>query len=246
MVKSIFRKNLGLKMGSLGPAKTRSKNDPEKRPEEKSEIKLEDSSRQKLLEVATRLFAEQGFSATSTREIAQEAELNISLISYYFEGKEGLYKAVIEDFAHNMRAESERMLAHLDLENLSKEQFSFWMRQLISGMLTMKYSQKDLSLLLHREVIAGLPYAKDVFEQVFSKIAHNLVSVVSKAQEKGIVRPDINPYILFFSLAHSVDQYILMSNRCQTSLQKNLCQLPDEMDQYSEQIYKIFIEGVIR
>ncbi|HJV95918.1 MAG TPA: CerR family C-terminal domain-containing protein, partial [Albitalea sp.] len=41
-----------------------------------------------------RLFATQGFSKTSTREIAEAADANVAAISYYFGDKAGLYRAV--------------------------------------------------------------------------------------------------------------------------------------------------------
>ena len=50
-------------------------------------------SRQRLLMTAMRLFAEQGFARTSTREIALAAGTNIASISYYFGDKAGLYRA---------------------------------------------------------------------------------------------------------------------------------------------------------
>lgn len=50
-------------------------------------------SREKLLLAAMRLFAEQGFATTSTREIALAAGTNIASISYYFGDKAGLYRA---------------------------------------------------------------------------------------------------------------------------------------------------------
>ncbi|MEE1652681.1 CerR family C-terminal domain-containing protein [Brachymonas sp. G13] len=50
-------------------------------------------SRERLLQTALRLFAEQGFSKTSTRAIAQAAGVNISAISYYFGDKQGLYRS---------------------------------------------------------------------------------------------------------------------------------------------------------
>ena len=56
----------------------------------------EAGSREKLLEVAVHLFAQKGLDGVSTRDLAREAGLNISLISYYFGGKEGLYRAVLE------------------------------------------------------------------------------------------------------------------------------------------------------
>jgi AcrR family transcriptional regulator len=209
------------------------------------ESQPEDSSRQKILEVATKLFSEKGFERTSTREIAQESQLNISLISYYFENKEGLYKGVIQEFAHKMREESERIFATLDIEKLDRSTYQGFMHELIFKMLPMKYAFRDMNLLLHREVIEGLPYAQEVFEQVFSIIAEKLVRIIEKAQERNIVRKDIDPYLLFFSMVHSVDQFILMNNRCHTPIQKKMSYLPNRIHEYAEQIFKIFVEGVM-
>ncbi|UUZ52824.1 TetR family transcriptional regulator [Massilia sp. H-1] len=50
-------------------------------------------SRERLLLTTMRLFAEQGFARTSTREIALAASTNIASISYYFGDKVGLYRA---------------------------------------------------------------------------------------------------------------------------------------------------------
>ncbi len=56
-------------------------------------------SRERLLMAAMRLFAEQGFARTSTREIALAAGTNIASISYYFGDKAGLYRAAFTDQA---------------------------------------------------------------------------------------------------------------------------------------------------
>lgn len=52
-----------------------------------------EQSRERLLKSALRLFAEKGYSKTSTREIADAAQANIAAISYYFGDKAGLYRA---------------------------------------------------------------------------------------------------------------------------------------------------------
>lgn len=53
--------------------------------------KIEESPKQQhILDVAERLFAAKGFKGTSVRDIAQEAGVNIAMISYYFGSKEGL------------------------------------------------------------------------------------------------------------------------------------------------------------
>lgn len=48
-----------------------------------------------ILDVAERLFAEQGFEAISVREISKAADINIAMVSYYFGSKEKLYEEVI-------------------------------------------------------------------------------------------------------------------------------------------------------
>ena len=51
----------------------------------------------KIMETAEELFAEKGFSGTSVRDIADAADVNVAMISYYFGSKEKLLEALIED-----------------------------------------------------------------------------------------------------------------------------------------------------
>ena len=51
------------------------------------ETKISDK-RDYILDVAERLFAEQGFEAISIREISKAADINIAMVSYYFGSKE--------------------------------------------------------------------------------------------------------------------------------------------------------------
>ena len=56
-----------------------------------------------MLDVAGRLFATRGFGAVSTREIAKAAAVNLSAISYHFDSKEGLYRAVFEKLVRDLK-----------------------------------------------------------------------------------------------------------------------------------------------
>ena len=53
-------------------------------------------AKERLLEAGIDVFGQFGFNGATTRMIAQAAEVNISAIPYYFNGKEGLYHAVVE------------------------------------------------------------------------------------------------------------------------------------------------------
>lgn len=56
-------------------------------------------TRRRLIEAATRLFADDGFRAVSTRDIARAAGVNPALINYHFGSKEGIFEEVIRSSA---------------------------------------------------------------------------------------------------------------------------------------------------
>jgi len=53
--------------------------------------------RQQILQVATGLFARQGFQGTTTRQIAEQARVNEALLFRHFPSKETLYWTIIEE-----------------------------------------------------------------------------------------------------------------------------------------------------
>ena len=77
-----------------------------------------EETRGRILETALELFAASGFEGASTRTIAERANVNLPAIQYYFGSKEGLYRAVVEQFSQEMRAGvgpvAERIRAELD------------------------------------------------------------------------------------------------------------------------------------
>ena len=55
-------------------------------------------SKEKIFKAAVSLFAKKGFAAVGVREIAMEAGVNISMISYYFGSKTGLLEEITSRF----------------------------------------------------------------------------------------------------------------------------------------------------
>ncbi len=78
---------------------------PRKRPRDRS------AKQQALIAAARKLFANQGYEATTTREIAAAAGCAEGLIHRYFKGKAGLLSAIIES-----RISKEVMDLHHDLQ----------------------------------------------------------------------------------------------------------------------------------
>lgn len=67
-----------------------------------------------LLRAAAHVFASNGFDGAATRAIANRAGVNIALIAYHFGGKEGLYDAVLADWAAGLCAAIQRDLARVE------------------------------------------------------------------------------------------------------------------------------------
>src|SRR5689334_737046 len=68
-------------------------------------------TREQILESARKLFAERGFDKTTIQDIVSEARVNLSLVSYYFGGKDQLYFACLEDASEYARQASEKVLS---------------------------------------------------------------------------------------------------------------------------------------
>jgi AcrR family transcriptional regulator len=59
------------------------------------------ATRRDLLQAARRRFADQGYAATTVRQVADDAGVNVSLISRYFSSKEGLFEACLHSAAES-------------------------------------------------------------------------------------------------------------------------------------------------
>jgi AcrR family transcriptional regulator len=70
--------------------------------------------REQILETALKLFAERGFDATSTRQIAKEVGIAEGLIFHYFPTKASLLTAILEDRLEGRRAFRTRLRPLLD------------------------------------------------------------------------------------------------------------------------------------
>jgi AcrR family transcriptional regulator len=66
-----------------------------------AETEPKPGTRERLLNVAERMFAEQGFTSASVREITEAAGTNLGALNYHFHSKENLYAEVFSRrFAH--------------------------------------------------------------------------------------------------------------------------------------------------
>ena len=57
---------------------------------------MTDSTRQRILDTAEQLFADQGFHATTLRQITREAQVNLAAVNYHHGSKDALILAVFQ------------------------------------------------------------------------------------------------------------------------------------------------------
>jgi AcrR family transcriptional regulator len=104
----------------------------------------------RILDAAISLFSQKGFAAVGVREIAKEADVNIAMISYYFEGKIGILKAVLEEYFEQYFL----MLDEAVDEGKSTEES---IRVLISHMVDFIREKTELALVVYNELPLDLP-----------------------------------------------------------------------------------------
>jgi len=77
---------------------------PRRRSRKQIAKKTASSTRQRLLESAGHVFAEQGFDRAMGKEICKRAGVNTAAINYHFGGIENLYLALLEEIRNRMAA----------------------------------------------------------------------------------------------------------------------------------------------
>jgi len=87
----------------------------------------ETDTRQRVLESATRLFAERGFRETTVHEICEQAGANIAAVNYYFGSKEKLYDAAWR-YAYEQTTEARSRLMEQAGDESPEEQIRVFVR----------------------------------------------------------------------------------------------------------------------
>jgi AcrR family transcriptional regulator len=138
--------------------------------------------RQHLLEVAERLFAQQGYEAVSIRQLAAEADVNIAMVSYYFGSKEKLFEALLESKLPKTRQVLEQLLAS---EIPSWEKLS----KIIDMYIDKFFSGKAFHRIIMREL--SLQQRPDHVKIIAENMGRNMQvirSIIEEGQEKGQFR----------------------------------------------------------
>jgi len=189
--------------------------------------------RNRLVEVGTRLFAERGLHGVSVRELSQAAGASISMISYHFGSKEGLYRSVLqEQFACFDQIEEIRRQGADPLDVL--EEYLRWtiLRHRNNPYLLRFYTS---------ELTNPTAYFATIVSPAIAKVIRILADVVEEGMRRGRFRRDIDAVNAALALAGMVN-YFFLSTLATESLTNHS---PAQDEQLIGQYVAIFTRGII-
>jgi AcrR family transcriptional regulator len=195
----------------------------------------QNSARKQLLEAARGLFARRGLSGTSIRDIAQAAKINSSMISYYFESKEGLYKACIEEIAETSLAMTAKVLQ----PPANETEYRLRLEMFLDNIMQLFLEDRDSGLIFIREFDRQQSPAQQTFRESFLKVLNGLVSYFSEAQKRGLVDPDKDPHTLASLLFGCVISQMRMDHLSEKAYKKTLLN-PEEKRKVENHIVDLF------
>lgn len=209
-----------------------------------ADIKGKQHSKACILATAAKLFSKLGLANTSTRDISKESEANISLISYHFGGKEGLYKEVIKEFALKIQTQFQDDVIKLKSVPLTREVFIAEIDKIITHIIEMRVNHPEISIILSREKIEGMPYAREIHEELIYPLIKNFLELFAEAQNKNIVRKEIDPAVFFIFLTEGVWGFYEMLN-CKVSISQACESYLQDQNKLKKQIFEMILTGVL-
>ena len=126
--------------------------------------KKSEEAKRHIFNAAVDLFASKGYSAVGVREIAKNAGANLSMISYYFDGKIGILKAIIKEYFENL---SEIINSVVDEKSTIEE----FIESLVPKIVEFMKNNAALCKVALLEMPRDLPEIKEYKIKVFELIA---------------------------------------------------------------------------
>lgn len=148
----------------------------------------------RILDAARKVFAQRGYDAAGLREIADTAQANLSLISRYFGGKEGLLAALTDQF---VSARREGGLPYPPQETLRDE-----IHHYLHAKLREDLKDEEIVRLLVSRAAIDAEYRKTGAENLDGKADANFRERVAGLQQRGAVASEVDIDLLFAAVMH--------------------------------------------
>lgn len=190
-------------------------------------------AKSRIMQAASDLFAEFGYSAVGVREIAKKADVNISMISYYFKGKVGIMKEIIAEYFHEL----EQIIKATKAENLNSDDVLKLLIKRFTDLFTLKPSLCKVAITeLPFNVPELLEYKKELIFQHLQFVKDSF-SVCKHSNEDKLVHLIVGP--AFFSLVFSNFYFgSIVKSAYNYEFDENF------YDKYADIISTIFLNGI--
>lgn len=153
-------------------------------------------TRAEILDVATSVFAEMGYSGSSIEILAEKMNASKRMIYYYFESKEGLYKSVLLKYYQTLRGDE----ARLELDHRAPLDA---LRELVGFTFDYHVAHPDHVRLSMVENIHKGRHISELAEA--ESLNSAAIDVVRKICERGVaaglIRPDVRAIDIYLSIA---------------------------------------------
>jgi len=153
-----------------------------------------------IMEAAEKLFSEKGFDGTSVRDISEEADVNLAMISYYFGSKEKLMENLFKYRGEFMKLQLESMLNNKELTSLQK------MNVLIDGFIDRIMNQQCFHRIMAREQMVGLGGPTSKLIHQLKKTNQELIKqMIHEGQKRGEFKKNIDIPLMLATLVGTVN-----------------------------------------
>jgi len=190
-------------------------------------------AKDRILESAMRLFAEKGFSGTTTKEIAERAGVNEALIFRYFSTKRELYGAIIEKKID----EEPGIETPLEAYKETKDDWYIF-RSIAMRMFDKCGKDPDFIRLLHYSALEGHELS-DMFFDTYVEYINMLLSEYIKDRISDGAFKRINPLVAARAFIGMVINYIIVQELFREKRKRKIKQ-----EDVVESFVTIFLEGI--
>lgn len=156
-----------------------------------------------IMEVAEKLFAESGFDGVSVRDIADRADVNLAMISYYFGSKEKLFEAMFKYRSEFFKLQLENMIKDKSLSPMEKVEtlIDHYIDKLLSQQCFHRIMVRE-QMMKHNGVISALIHALKIRNQELIK------QLIHEGQRKGEFRKNVDIPLMMMTMIGTVSQLI--------------------------------------
>ncbi|MFW7379807.1 MAG: TetR family transcriptional regulator [Oligoflexus sp.] len=198
------------------------------------------STTQKICEAALRLFGAKGVEGTSIREIADLAQVNPSLISYHFGGKDGLFRALMETIG---RAELE-VIERILKKPADGAEFKLRLKMFFEELVDVHYRRPEFSVVMAYFFEKSDAESLAIFNEVYMKIFNRILAFFEEAQNLGFANPRIKSIHLTQVVIGGIADIFRM-RQCLKAIATVDYEQEDERRALIESVYELCVNGFV-